>query len=387
MSIVSVFPTQKDLFNAYPKKFYFSLQDIFSDYWDKFLVFANNRNLTIRDVVLRDVNRMIKCKTPALGSSVFKCPECGNIKFVPHTCKSRFCNSCGIKYAKQRSLSIQSKLIAGNHRHLVFTISDLLWPLFLQDRSRLHLMFKAVSQTLLSWYKDKYKYLNLKPGFILTLHTFGRDDKWNVHIHCLLSEFALGNSSEKKMDFIPFDMLRKRFQKILLDLLEKDIGKSKFKHTKNLIYSTYNNGFYVRAKKQEFPNSKAAISYILRYCGRPCFAQYRIIDIDHDDFISFWYQRHEDDFFVVERIHIFEFIARLIRHIPDPQFKTIRYYGFYASRKHKLYHSCRMLINKIKLPFYKSLNKWRMLLISSFNKDPLICDICKSVLEYSHGFT
>ena len=125
----------------------------------------------------------------------------------------------------------------------------------------------------------------------------------------------------------------------------------------------------------------------MRYCGRPCFAQYRIIDIDQDDFISFWYQRHEDDFFVVEKIHIFEFIARLIRHIPEPQFKTIRYYGFYASRKHKLYNSCRMLINKIKLPFFKSMNKWRMLLISSFNKDPLICDKCKSVMEYSHGFT
>lgn len=31
---------------------------------------------------------------------------------------------------------------------------------------------------------------------------------------------------------------------------------------KNWIYSTSNNGFYVRAKKNEFPNSKKAISYI-----------------------------------------------------------------------------------------------------------------------------
>ena len=387
MSIINVFPTEKELFNTYPKKFYFSLQEIFSDYWDNFLEFAKYRNLEIRDVVYRDVYRMINCKTPALGASAFKCPECGNFKFVYHTCKSRFCNSCGIKYAKQRSLSIESKLIAGTHRHLVFTISDILWPLFLEDRNRLNFMFQAVSQTLLSWYKEQYKKLNLKPGFILTLHTFGRDDKWNVHIHCLLSEFALCESGEKKMDFIPFDMLRKRFQKLLLDLLENDIGKDKFKRTKNLIYSKYDNGFYVRAKKSEFPDSKAAVSYILRYCGRPCFAQYRIIDIDQNDFISFWYQRHEDDYFVVEKIHIFEFIARLIRHIPEPQFKTIRYYGFYASRKHKLYDSCRMLLNKIKIPFYKSMNKWRLLLISSFNKDPLICEKCKSVMEFCYGFT
>ena len=384
--IVNTFKTEKELFDIYPKTRYFKLKDIFIKYWDSFLDFADERNLDIRPVVIRDVERMMVCNSPKLGTSLLKCPNCGNYKFVYNTCKSRFCNSCGIKYAKQRALSIESKLIAGTHRHLVFTISDILWPLFLEKRSRLNFMFQAASKTLLSWYKDRYKKENLKPGFVLTLHTFGGDDKWNVHIHCLLSEFALGNNYDRKIDFIPFDMLRKRFQKLLLDLLEKDIGKKAFRATKNLIYSKYNNGFYVRAKKNEFPSSKKSISYILRYCGRPCFASYRIIDIDND-YISFWYQRHEDDLFVVEKIHIFSFIARLIRHIPDPQFKTIRYYGYYASKSHKLFDLCKKLISKEKLPFYSSLNKWRMLLIASFNKDPLICDKCNTIMKYEYGYT
>lgn len=386
MSITNIFDSEKDLFNYYPKDKFYNLKDIFSEYWKDFLKFADNKNLKIRPVVIRDVNRMISCKSPSLGFSIYKCSHCGHEKLVPHTCKSRFCNSCGIKYAKQRALAIESKLIRGNHRHLVFTISDILWPLFLEDRSRLNYMFEAVSKTLLSWYKEKYKHLKLKPGFILTIHTFGRDDKWNVHIHCLLSEFALGQNIEKKLDFIPFAMLRKRFQKILLDLLENDIGKDKFKKIKNEIYSKYNNGFYVRAKKSKFPCSKKAISYILRYCGRPCFASYRIINLQ-DDYISFWYQRHEDDKFVVEKIHIFEFIARLIRHIPEPQFKTIRYYGFYSSHKNKIYEKCQKLIDKTKLPFYKSLNKWQMLLISTFDKNPLTCDICGNAMKYECGFT
>lgn len=387
MSILNVFRNEKELFDAYPKKYYWSLKDIFSDYWDSFLIFAKKRNLTIRPVVIRDVGRMIKCKTPALGFSLYKCPNCGNEKVVPHTCKSRFCNSCGIKYAKERALSIESKLITGTHRHLVFTISDILWPLFLKDRNRLNFMFEAVSKTLLSWYNEKYKHLNLKPGFILTLHTFGRDDKWNVHIHCLLSEFALGNNTSKKMDFIPFDMLRKRFQKNLMDLLENDIGKDSFRKIKNKVYSKSSNGFYVRAKKSEFPNSKKAVSYVLRYCGRPCFAQYRIIDIDINNYISFWYQRHEDDCFIVEKIHIFEFISRLIRHIPEPQFKTIRYYGFYASKKHKLYNSCKKMIDKLKIPSLKLVNRWRLLLMRTFNIDPLTCNKCGNTMIFEYGYT
>lgn len=31
------------------------------------------------------------------------------------------------------------------------------------------------------------------PGFIYVLHTFGRDLKWNSHIHCLVSEVVWVN--------------------------------------------------------------------------------------------------------------------------------------------------------------------------------------------------
>jgi len=150
--------------------------------------------------------------------------------------------------------------------------------------------------------------------------------------HCLYSEIALGNNGSKKFDFIPFEMLRKRFQKVLLDLLEKDIGKEKFRKMKSWNYQTSNNGFYVRAKKNEFKSSKKAIFYILRYCGRPCFAYYRIIDIDDNDFITFGIKDMKMINLLPLKIHIFGWIARLIRHIPDRNFKTIRYYGIYASR-------------------------------------------------------
>ena len=134
MSIVKVFDSEKELFNEFPKTKYFKLKDIFNDFWYDFLDFAESKNLKIRKVVLRDVERMMICKTPHLGYSTYHCSECGNTLSVYNTCKSRFCNSCGVKYAKQRSLYIESKLLNCNHRHLVFTIPDKLWPLFLEDR-------------------------------------------------------------------------------------------------------------------------------------------------------------------------------------------------------------------------------------------------------------
>ena len=78
---------------------------------------------------------------------------------------------------------------------------------------------------------------------------------------------------------------------------------NEFRKIVNKIYKTSKNGFYVRAPKQQFKDIKGGLQYILRYCGRPVFASSRIISIK-DNYITFWYQRHEDDKYVVEKIHI-----------------------------------------------------------------------------------
>lgn len=64
----------------------------------------------------------------------------------------------------------------------------------------------------------------------------------------------------------------------------------------------------------------------------------------------------------------------------------ICYYGFCASRKHKLYHSARKLISEFKLAFKKSMNTWRNLLVTSFNIDPLLCPKCNSTMLFDYGF-
>ena len=40
MSIINTFKTSDDLYKVYPKTKYFTLKDIFSDYWYDFLEFA-----------------------------------------------------------------------------------------------------------------------------------------------------------------------------------------------------------------------------------------------------------------------------------------------------------------------------------------------------------
>ena len=359
----------------------YRLKDIFSDHWENFI--KENKDLNIRPVVLKEVNKMISCRTSELGYSVYECPDCGELKFSYHTCKSRFCPSCGNKYVRKRTEAILQKCYNCKYRHIVFTISDFLWDFFRKDRKLLDLLFQAVSKTILSWFKDKYKSQNYIPGIIAVLHTYGRDMKWNPHIHTIVTEGAMGNSNIfKKFDYISYDALRKRFQKILLDLLEKKINKSSFKILKNFIYKKSNKGFYVYAEKKNNQSTLNMIEYAVRYTGKPAMAESRILDYD-GKYITFWYQRHEDNKLVKECIHVYDFFKRLIIHIPDENFKTVRYYGIY-SKKHKFHDKMIMLVKSQIHKLRNSLNSWRMMIIKDFDIDPLTCPKCGNLMLWQY---
>lgn len=124
-------------------------------------------------------------------------------------------------------------------------------------------------------------------------------------------------------------------------------------------------------------NSKSldSVKYIIRYTGRPAMAQSRILDYD-GQFVTFYYDRHEDNKRVTEKIHAFDFIKRLIIHIPDEQFKMIRYYGLYAK---EYIHSSLLyrMDSKEKKSFRRRHSHWRARLLLAFGIDPLCCSCGK----------
>ncbi len=345
----------------------FKIKDIFADHWDAFL----DLGYPIRPAVLKNVDKIIKCGDPSMGHAIYHCDHCGKIKHVYFTCKSRFCNSCGAKYTQDRASSISSKLINCKHRHIVFTIPEELRIFFRKDRDLLNLLFKAAADTVLTWFYNQNKSENFKPGIISTLHTFGRDLKWNPHIHMLLTEGASGRKTIwRKISHVPFNMLRKRWQATILDLLHNSLGDS-FYGLKTYLFKTYPEGFYVYAKSNMESKSSEAVKYIIRYTGRPAMAQSRILDYD-GEFVTFFYDRHEDGKRVTEKIHALEFIKRLIIHIPEEQFKMIRYYGLYAK---EYTHSSKLLLMDsadIK-KFRKQYSHWRARILLAFGYDPLYC--------------
>ena len=192
----------------------------------------------------------------------------------------------------------------------------------------------------------------------------------------LCTEGGAGNTEVFKIiHHINFKALRYRWQKLLLDYLSNNLPEcelSNFKKLKNQIYKDYNNGFYVYAKPDNISSIKQTIDYVVRYTGRPAMAQSRIINYDGEH-VTFWYDRHEDGKRVEETVHVYEFIKRLIKHIPDKNFKMVRYYGLYA-KEHKQSSKIFKLLTQTQIEIREQLRKWHLSIELSFGYDPTICD-------------
>jgi len=132
------------------------------------------------------------------------------------------------------------------------------------------------------------------------------------------------------------------------------------------LYKKYPEGFYVRAK-DTIKARHITVKYIGRYIRHPAIASSRIISFD-DNHVSFYYIDYETKQKIYKTMELDEFITALIQHIPNTQFKVIRYYGAYSRTSSKIYRKImgmESMVQEIltKFGFFRQ-------------KNTPICDVC-----------
>lgn len=110
-----------------------------------------------------------------------------------------------------------------------------------------------------------------------------------------------------------------------------------------------------------------------RYVRHPAIADSRIINYDTKK-VTFVYEREGKQYTVV--MDKYEFIHNVIKHIPDKNFKMVRYFGIHARRAKKGVHMAMeklgLVVKAIMKPF-----SWRQNVKEYTGKDPLKCEDCK----------
>ncbi len=324
---------------------------------------------------------------------MYCCDRCNQLRWVPFTCKSRFCPSCGNLYNMQRANALAERMFDVPHRHVIFTIPDSLRHFFLEDRSLLNVLFEAAAQTYKIVVAQGFSG-SLSPGIICVLHTFSRSSDWNPHVHCLATEGGLTKwGSWRKRPYISYSNLKLTYQDILLKKLRRRIPD--FASIDKALREKYPKGFNVEAAPppknlQGDHNLKKLIKYVARYLGRPCIGTSRIDSYD-GQVVTFHYDAHIGKSGNATRrqsesLPAADFLLRLTQHIQDPHFVMVRYFGIYST--HGLNSdsvSKAFLKNNLHWLYDSASHKarlyhchWRGAMVRIFKVDPLICPCCQN---------
>jgi len=309
----------------------FTVKDIFLDNhnWDVYCY--RNRDI-IRDVERIEVEKMLSCKASSKGFFVYYCPCCGESRIVYFGCNSRLCSCCGKKYTERWSRSLQRAMFDVPHRHIVMSVPDRLWLVIREHR----VLWKVLMDAAVKVVNDTLSYClrrDVMAGVIVVLHPFSRDISFKPHIHALVTEGGFDNWGRfVPKTFIPASLMRMNWQDEVLTRFKQVLP-----HTPGYVafidklYDDYPHGFYVYLPKKSRITSRRMIGkYVARYVRHPAIANTRICGYDGKT-VTFWYKDNNGVKHVVT-MDVFEFIGALIQHIPDRQFKMIRYYGAYARK-------------------------------------------------------
>ena len=224
------------------------------------------------------------------------------------------------------------------------------------------------------------------PGIFIAIHTFGRDLKRNVHIHLSVT---LGGLSKdllqwKKIFFHQetlmrmwryqiISMFRKmQYQLILPTPIKKQLNPSL--SFNKFLDQLYQKTWVVHCAKPT-SDHKQNVAYLSRYLKRPPIAESKLKHYNGDEII-FHYLDHNTKTFRNFALTIEQFIARFVQHIPDKNYRMIRYYGFLSNRtRGKLLPIVYKLLNQEKCN-QVSLPTFVELIQKNFGFNPLKCILC-----------
>lgn len=364
------------------------LRNIFLDNGNWWKLFLLRRDL-IRISIIINVLKLLVCRTSFLGYHYFVCPTCSKSVKAPHTCKSRFCPSCGKKATDIWIKNSFNTLPRTTWQHITFTMPEALWVFFWLNRHLMNRIPLIAATIIKNWGREK----GFLPGIFLAIHTFGRDLKRNIHIHLSTTAggISLFNDSWIGKAYFHHQTLKNIWRYNIIALLRKEFKKGNLKlppHLKGITTPThfdswtsqfYNTAWVVHLNKQS-NNMKANVDYLGKYLKRPPIGETRIKLYDGKTVLYEYLDHYTGDTETMS-LSVLEFISRLIRHIPDSHFRMIRYYGFLSNRlRGNLLPKVYKLLKMKNVVTTKVSISWRDMIQATYHYNPLQCPRCNSIM-------
>jgi len=316
--------------------------------------------------------KIIKCGTIALGAEVYASEI--ESKLVFHTCKSRFCTSCGQRATEEWQADLEAVLPDVPYVGITLTMPMEFRTILKQNRHILHGIPAMGAEAVQQWAKARY---GVRLIVIVVQQTFGGLLNFAPHLHIMVSAGGLREFTGRWIHRLEFDrqelMLAWRYAvgAFLAEAYRKGALKSSLSSAKfqTMLETQHGRPWNVFVSRM---GSKAyRLRHDGRYIRRPPIAQHRL-ERTGDDQVEYLAKDTKARQFVRKRYTLEEFVSILMQHVPDRGAHAMRYFGLFAPRcKAQTWAAIFLLLKQQMRPRPPRLG-WRWLLRKTFGFDPLL---------------
>ena len=336
------------------------------EHWDRPGTPANIRE---------NFSKIVNCGTIALGAELYESDT--ERKIVFHTCKSRFCTSCGQRATEMWQRDLEATLPDIPYVGITLTMPREFWPILQQNRHLLHGMPAMAAEAIQQWVKARY---GLRVLLMVVQHTFGGFLNFHPHLHVLVSEGGLQESrgrwiarleyrkhgSIELMQAWRFAVMAYLAEALKGQVLKSDLSADEL----GTIFETqYKRGWHINISRRM--SKSHFLRYVGRYIRRPPVARHRLERVT-DLEVEYWAKDTKNHNQLVKVRHSNEnFVAMLQEHVPDRGRHAMRYFGLLAPRSKASTRAAVFFLLRQKWRPHPRRLSWRWLRRKTFGLDPL----------------
>ncbi len=283
------------------------------------------------------LNRILACRTAALGVHTCVCDACGWSGQAFNSCRDRHCPQCQGRAAAQWLQARQAQMLPTPHFQVVFTLPAELRPVAFANQKLVYGLLLCTAASIL---KDlASQHFEARMGITAVLHTWTSELSYHPHVHCLVTSGGLTRDDERWVDsrddyLFPIGILgamyRGRFLEGLLDSLARgDLPLEGIPQSvpdfRSLLrrLSKRHRRWVVHVEPPKGRPVDHVARYLARYVKRVAIADARIAAIT-DDQVTFKTRRGP------LTLDGAEFVRRFLLHVLPSRFRKVRHYGLYA---------------------------------------------------------